>query len=898
MAEQVSSPDAFPVPNASLDSDALACWDLAGWIGLETSDDHLRSFTSLLIALLHGESPLSRWFLRYARAVGIKLDEIYKSRGFKPAILPKLRERRSRGETLSGSPPYTTSATNIANGAVGLAAQTGRNELGVRHLLGAYFYANPKDHEGQLQKWGFDGQRDGSAFVRQMHERYPDEDAKWIDIHTKAIGQAPDLTGRDPAPPAPVSGFAADTPEGKDYLDIEDDYYALSALICSTKITPPLSIGLFGDWGSGKSFFMHRLRRGAAWISQHARNSNAMQRDLPFYKYVVQIEFNAWNYSAGNLWAALVQHILENLRLTEQDDEELVARRLAYLRSEMQLEQRAREAARAREQEARKTAEVLNEKLESLRKEHDEEVERLKAVLTTDVLKTVQLDQGTTDELNGIREELGLPEASAEAGEFLAAVDGARQLLHRTSALVRYVPEHERLRFFVASVLVIVVPPLVAFLIGWVVHQIAQPLGSISAAVSWISASLGFGAHWLRDRSRALEKPLAELERLQVHARQRVEAEERKHRAEAAELEQRIALAKDEIVAAQARQQEAVARQEQIAAQVAATTPASVLADFVRERSGSEDYRRYLGLPAVIRRDFESISRLVSEENRRLADANEIKSLEDEEKGAEQRVSRIVLYIDDLDRCPEPLVVEVLQAVHLLLAFPLFVVVVAVDARWMSRSLARHFPGLLSDGPADPSGPPAAAGTDHATPNDYLEKIFQIPFWIRQPGNEAVKRMVRGLVGESAAGEPTPHPTPGAGPDGDGVVRPDQGTVFKYRQHDPRAASLDIRQEERAYMEQLAPLLGAAPRAQAVRQRLPAPEGEPAAGGVRCVPRTRRCGRAPLPERAVAARSRQRPAGPERRLARRARHRATGQRDDPASPGDTRYRPLGTASVE
>lgn len=113
-----------------------------------------------------------------------------------------------------------------------------------------------------------------------------------------------DLTGRDPAPPAPVSGFAADTPEGKDYLDIEDDYYALSALICSTKITPPLSIGLFGDWGSGKSFFMHRLRRGAAWISQHARNSNAMQRDLPFYKYVVQIEFNAWNYSAGNLWAA------------------------------------------------------------------------------------------------------------------------------------------------------------------------------------------------------------------------------------------------------------------------------------------------------------------------------------------------------------------------------------------------------------------------------------------------------------------------------------------------------------------------------------------------------------------------------------------------------------------
>ena len=50
-------------------------------------------------------------------------------------------------------------------------------------------------------------------------------------------------------------------------------------------------------------------------------------------------------------------------------------------------------------------------------------------------------------------------------------------------------------------------------------------------------------------------------------------------------------------------------------------------------------------------------------------------------------VDRIILYIDDLDRCPEANVVEVLQAVHLLLAFPLFVVVVGVDSRWLLHSL-------------------------------------------------------------------------------------------------------------------------------------------------------------------------------------------------------------------
>ena len=60
-------------------------------------------------------------------------------------------------------------------------------------------------------------------------------------------------------------------------------------------------------------------------------------------------------------------------------------------------------------------------------------------------------------------------------------------------------------------------------------------------------------------------------------------------------------------------------------------------------------------------------------------------------------INRIVLYIDDLDRCPPDKVVEVLQAVHLLLSFPAFVVVVAVDARWVSQSLRIGYKDLFGD---------------------------------------------------------------------------------------------------------------------------------------------------------------------------------------------------------
>src|SRR5262249_31497061 len=102
-------------------------------------------------------------------------------------------------------------------------------------------------------------------------------------------------------------------------------------------------------------------------------------------------------------------------------------------------------------------------------------------------------------------------------------------------------------------------------------------------------------------------------------------------------------------------------------------------------------------------------------------------------------VKRIIVYIDDLDRCAEEHVVQVLQAIHLLLAFDLFVVVVAVDARWLHRAVGQVYRGQLAG-----SDEPVESGT--ATVADYLEKIFQLPIWMRPIGNPStVERFVRGI---------------------------------------------------------------------------------------------------------------------------------------------------------
>jgi len=54
----------------------------------------------------------------------------------------------------------------------------------------------------------------------------------------------------------------ADVAEGgTDLLDMQRDVDGLSYVLVSRDLTPPFSVGLFGDWGTGKTFFMDMMRR-------------------------------------------------------------------------------------------------------------------------------------------------------------------------------------------------------------------------------------------------------------------------------------------------------------------------------------------------------------------------------------------------------------------------------------------------------------------------------------------------------------------------------------------------------------------------------------------------------------------------------------------------------------
>ncbi|MEV0949520.1 P-loop NTPase fold protein [Promicromonospora sp. NPDC050249] len=156
------------------------------------------------------------------------------------------------------------------------------------------------------------------------------------------------------------------------------------------------------------------------------------------------------------------------------------------------------------------------------------------------------------------------------------------------------------------------------------------------------------------------------------------------------------------------------------------------LAGFLDQQRDSAQYESYRGAVGLVYRNLEVLAEKIAEDVRQRARNGE-------ERRSAASIDRIVLYVDDLDRCAPERVVEVLHAVNLLQVLPLFVAVVGVDAQWLRRSLAFHDRAMFGDGSS-------VLGARVGDPLDYLDKIFQIPYSLPPMGRKGAARLVQALV--------------------------------------------------------------------------------------------------------------------------------------------------------
>ncbi|MFF5296427.1 P-loop NTPase fold protein [Paractinoplanes globisporus] len=475
-----------------------------------------------------------------------------------------------------------------------------------------------------------------------------------------------------PAVTHAVAGYHPDN-AGLDLLGADRDAAALAALIASKDLRPPLAVGVFGEWGSGKTFVLDRIVERLRELS--------WSRDRGFLEDIVVVPFNAWHYAETNLWASLVDQVLQAIRPSAGPSPRL-------------------------------SPAVT-------------EAERLAAV--------------ASDEVAFLDAELATVEET---------------IRHSAARLVRW----RRTAWVTGGlVLVFAAAAVVAVAVGRSAAVFAS-LSAVTAVGGYLAAAAG---QLISARGQAKEIASAGREGLAAVGR----FSGRAAAARRADLLERVRVARGE--------------QERLRA----------LASEVR----SDPMVAMLGLlPSV------------TEYRDQLSLVTRTRTLFTEMDDAFRGRKRVVVAIDDLDRCPAEKVVQVLEAVHLLFNFEMFVVVLAVDTRWLEESLRIRYHQLLG-------------GDGDATPADYLEKIIQIPMRLPPLDAGLVRALMTGLTGVAAASPVLPQAAPAA-------LRPAPpepeasamsfavGTEPREQPRDRPGKLLATTPEEAAAMAAVAPLVGSTPR--------------------------------------------------------------------------------------
>ena len=648
-------------------------------------------------------------------------------------------------------------------------------------------------------------------------------------------------------------------PRKLDQLEFWSHIEAFTSLILSRATGLPLSIGLFGDWGSGKSFFMASLRLA---LEDRARAIRKAQPDplhrTDWFGRIAPIRFNAWHYADADLWASLVHHLFKELGgwLAEEEagvhDLSTKERRLAA------------EAARERLQlDMLEELRTTKKRLAAAKVARDAAVERLASaetrrrgairtgflaaqhaldVLLADVAaerdatpaseappappgravpegplsdaERADVDAlvGLVGEAESVRRVLGdrAPENLADVNTLIQQWSRGSVLLTFFGWLIRGPHMGARVVFFLSLVAFAYgLHSLVDFLrLQSTVCSVAEPpwyCGFAAPTAGWLvglgsTASVAWAQfrQWL-DRAApglaaALSDPVAFQARLDRFEglkerlrRQNVAAQDERDHAESV-----VEAARRRLAETEQRVQEAQSGWE--------------LQRFVDQTSGDR-YRAHLGLMATINEDLDQLADILADLERKRRTAARLAqdgAADDGEAFSPTPPPRIVLFIDDLDRCPPARVVEVLEAVHLLLAKDLFVVVVAVDARWLLRSVDTHFQSLVEDRKAQPEDP-RVGPLRAATPRHYLEKIFQVPFQVPPMTDAGYERLVDRMMGEvfepSAAPSLAPagavpsegvEGTPADGPADPGSVPAEEPVIERPAPVDPPEPPADL----------------------------------------------------------------------------------------------------------
>jgi hypothetical protein len=621
-------------------------------------------------------------------------------------------------------------------------------------------------------------------------------------LHLQPNNSVPDSTngGATPErePVERVTGFSPDNVErsSDDLLQTASDARALARLIC-LEDAAPLAIAIFGGWGSGKSTFMGRIDAEVRSIAKAQaasidESTPSIEHAARFVRRVVQIRFNAWQFVDANLWASLTAEFFDQLRAGGW--ERVSGARYAGL------VERVNHHVHSLSADAEATRRAAAGGGKDLRKaqQNRDEAARVACNAAGHILGQAAIDTlgAAYESQKASLAALGL-EAGVDSGRavdaILDVVRSSRSILGQTLAVLRVIcksPARARLAAISAFVLLLTAVLWIIFRRGSWTHIAAAviALGAVGEFCSALAPALRV-VRGVAKRSAEIAQAVELADKDALKALLSSEIELRKATAEAEAL--------------QAAADQASQRLSRYMNPSGPPNPPRLLRYVLEDDPNTKALTAEIGLAGRTRRLFQAVDDIVREE----------RSKPIAEKLDGEVPDRIVLYIDDLDRCTEDQVYAVLQAIHLLLAFELFVVVVGVDVTWVQNALAKAF--------GDNGSKDGQAILESQRAAQYLEKIFQIAFWLEPLTSDGTQggsfaRYVRALSGsrraearapalgsaekadDDHASEPPPVSDPADAPDphASGAKTGDAGTSLEREQTRTALATIQLESEE------------------------------------------------------------------------------------------------------
>jgi hypothetical protein len=650
------------------------------------------------------------------------------------------------------------------------------------------------------------GQKAGEANVQPMETAQPEEQPKaetgprkLTDLELQEALAANLLLNNR------AQAVSNDQSQGEDQLGIKNEVESLADTLLLRDVEPPVAVGVMGGWGGGKSFVMHLIRKRA--IETRAKrvkkgwevgeNDPEKEKIPSFAGHIYQIQFNAWTYAKSNLWASLMQTIFFELNRQMR-----IEQLLAHRDFPKDGPRPKREDIRAKMME--NTDPKIIEKIyaENLQIEQDKVLEPwrenlrywgtnlLNESLLWNVMRKQQAE--TLSDLRNTEEQMKKLKSQREAFEKKWALEKTKIKINGSSAklayyqmlkntMLGYLPDKlseeitkqleangvdtenaKALRDETIKVLTGLNGILQAFRanrIYWI--------GAISLAIFSYSLSFVWENYGLPEIGRGIAQGAAlaatvtpfvttaltwgrKILDFNLEAKKALESA---HEIEQAKEAEEIYTSEESMTFAEkvSKLQKKIAEGNSAAydlliklmeshieeqrRQIGPSAKYVSLLEFVQSRLDAGTYETQLGLMQQVRQDIDELTySLVDNADPQVFPRGK---------------PRILLYIDDLDRCPPSRVVEALEAVQLLLNTKLFIVVLGLDTRYVTRALEKEYKEILQH-EGDPSG------------LDYIEKIIQVPYRVRPIEPDGLRNYLSSQMEIEIKSEPAPSAPAGA----------------------------------------------------------------------------------------------------------------------------------------